>query len=277
MGEEVVTCQFYNSGFCKFKSNCKKFHYKETCSLQNCKQKLCHKRHPKKCRYSTDCARGTECLYKHNSIVNGVKEIKLQQGKIQEENRYLKSEIILLKENIEKTKKSLEKEKENTKEIKQLNIKHTEMIDRLNIEVTSLKKALTKGLSDFQNKLNEKDEVFINLKKLLTKSELSTTNTPPQNVFQRLKNVTNSSLNQNKTEVEAAPKSSGKENANESYKCAKCNLTFQSENNVWQHNLMTHWISTGDNKYKFKLCTTIFKNRDDRTTHIKVVCSKDHN
>ena len=34
--------------------------------------------------------------------------------------------------------------------------------------------------------------------------------------------------------------------------------------------------STGDNKNKCKLCTKIFKNRDDRTTHIKVVCSKDH-
>ena len=46
----IRICKFFNKGFCKFKSLCSFFHPKTNCVIENCKDKLCEKRHIIECK-----------------------------------------------------------------------------------------------------------------------------------------------------------------------------------------------------------------------------------
>ena len=63
-------CLYSTLGFCKFKDNCKRIHYREKCEDSALSQgtKVCHKRHPKACkRHQTlkGCQFGSDCAYEH--------------------------------------------------------------------------------------------------------------------------------------------------------------------------------------------------------------------
>ena len=100
--ESQTICKYYNSGFCKFKSDCKSYHSQINCTKYSCKDKTCTNRHPKKCRYKDQCRRRSTCLYSHEER-SDCETISLVK-----ENDFLKSEIALLKEKIEKTMKHME-------------------------------------------------------------------------------------------------------------------------------------------------------------------------
>ena len=64
--KKQVVCTFYNSGYCRYKGDCKYNHPKENCQISYCKNKMCTKRHPKECRFGNKCRRKSLCLYKHD-------------------------------------------------------------------------------------------------------------------------------------------------------------------------------------------------------------------
>ena len=67
MEEEVG--QYDKFGFCRYRNECKKKHFKSECEyLDGCKTpKSCQKRHPKRCRKydSGHCRFESDCSYKH--------------------------------------------------------------------------------------------------------------------------------------------------------------------------------------------------------------------
>ena len=61
-------CMFDKFGFCKWESNCKKIHLKETCLLEECENKSrCQKRHPRPCKFTERgfCKYGDSCRFDH--------------------------------------------------------------------------------------------------------------------------------------------------------------------------------------------------------------------
>ena len=76
MSEEV--CLYNKFGFCKFKESCRRYHCKETCKEEKCKDKnICRKRHPRKCKKflsEKGCRFGDDCSYKHLSPIQLPKE-----------------------------------------------------------------------------------------------------------------------------------------------------------------------------------------------------------
>ena len=64
-----VICKYNWSGYCKYKSKCKKKHLEHTCRILGCEDISCHlkKRHPALCRYNKrgTCRWHTECAYLH--------------------------------------------------------------------------------------------------------------------------------------------------------------------------------------------------------------------
>lgn len=78
MTAEIQKCHHFNSGFCKFTTNCKLFHPTEVCE-KNCKDKACKKRHPKPCKKGEKCSfhEKEACAYKHSNVNTKVnKELK---------------------------------------------------------------------------------------------------------------------------------------------------------------------------------------------------------
>ena len=66
---EVVVCQYFQSGFCKFQDFCRKQHIKDLCETNKCTSKVCVKRHPKECKYfktQNGCKFNELCAYQHN-------------------------------------------------------------------------------------------------------------------------------------------------------------------------------------------------------------------
>ena len=62
-------CSYYNSGFCKYtKTGCRSIHPSKTCNMKNCSSKACPDRHPKFCKYGSECTYKTtgNCCYSHD-------------------------------------------------------------------------------------------------------------------------------------------------------------------------------------------------------------------
>ena len=95
-------CKFFNSGYCKFRSECKFIHAKEICSKTKCKnKKRCFKRHPKNCRYGVKFKRMAECLFKHvpkNSAQNPSPPTSLDIERTEVKLLQLKAEVKYLRE-----------------------------------------------------------------------------------------------------------------------------------------------------------------------------------
>ena len=112
-------CKYYNTGFCKFSDKCRYQHNDTICKKDICKNKKCHHRHPKVCRYKDTCRRRSTCLNYHivdkSNNVNselqnelGIVKAKLEDStnkvvEIIDENLKFKVQIISL---IEKAKQT---------------------------------------------------------------------------------------------------------------------------------------------------------------------------
>ena len=103
--KKQVVCTFFNTGYCRYKGDCKYNHPKENCQKSYCKNKMCTKRHPKECRYGHKCRRRSFCLYKHNDSSNSEShDIDVEETEVKK----LKAEVeALKKENKEKIRKKL--------------------------------------------------------------------------------------------------------------------------------------------------------------------------
>ena len=72
--KELKRCKFFNSGYCKYKLECKFSHPKEVCKVYleegKCNQKQCKNRHPKVCKWlkrESGCKRA-DCDYLHVTL-----------------------------------------------------------------------------------------------------------------------------------------------------------------------------------------------------------------
>ena len=65
-------CRYFNSGYCKYKNNCKFAHPSDICKATKSKKDVCQKRHPKLCKWcsgASGCSRGNSCEYSHDTLV----------------------------------------------------------------------------------------------------------------------------------------------------------------------------------------------------------------
>ena len=75
---EASPCKHFQTGYCKFRKQCRNKHIVEMCQTEHCASESCIKRHPKVCRYfSTFCKFGDNCRYKHvtpqsNTLTNTI-------------------------------------------------------------------------------------------------------------------------------------------------------------------------------------------------------------
>ena len=84
MGNKI-RCKYHNSGFCKKGGSCKFAHPTGLCLKLQCQDKGCQFRHPRACRYRTQCRRRLSCMYKHSKYenLNAEEEIdKLKKKKL---------------------------------------------------------------------------------------------------------------------------------------------------------------------------------------------------
>ena len=98
-------CKYNQTGFCKFRENCKKLHNNEVCNdKSDCRSETCTKRHPKVCKnfkHQGYCRHKDQCSYQHIEHINGekLKDILLQiHAKNLEETNHLRDEINKLKD-----------------------------------------------------------------------------------------------------------------------------------------------------------------------------------
>ena len=62
-------CHHNDIGYCRFREKCRKQHFLEVCTTENC-DKTCLGRHPKQCKFFSQsgfCKFGDSCSYKHTS------------------------------------------------------------------------------------------------------------------------------------------------------------------------------------------------------------------
>ena len=94
-------CKHNQSGFCKYKSKCRKRHEDRLCpEEQNFTSKECSFRHPKTCRYfykEEICRFGEDCSYAHKKFIK--KDMKFEEMKDKHEN-----EINDIKDEMDKLK-----------------------------------------------------------------------------------------------------------------------------------------------------------------------------
>ena len=61
-------CKHHQTGYCKYREQCKKYHSSNICKESVCRDLNCWKRHPRSCKYFTfhGKCKYTNCAYAHN-------------------------------------------------------------------------------------------------------------------------------------------------------------------------------------------------------------------
>ena len=114
MADQPV-CKHHQTGYCKYKNQCPKYHSSNLCIENVCKDKSCKDRHPKTCKYFASnniCKRREWCAYTHSvhenqshnqKLENEVKHLKEDaeslMNHIKQMNQYHQKEIHEIKEN----------------------------------------------------------------------------------------------------------------------------------------------------------------------------------
>ena len=115
MEEEI--CKYKLKEYCKYKSECHKYHRNELCKVQSCSSKSCRERHPTFCRY---------CAYVHVKMVNTDEvnvltvEIKNMKTEMDSLKSTVNSLVDIMKEG-KVIKKMIDSLHEAIKDIKQQN------------------------------------------------------------------------------------------------------------------------------------------------------------
>ena len=108
---EAIPCKHFQTGFCKFREQCRKNHIIEMCQTEQCASESCNKRHPKLCKYfSTFCKFGDNCCYKHvtpkSNTVTDTTHIVSQLKSLGEQIKIMSNTIINLEKEISTFKKT---------------------------------------------------------------------------------------------------------------------------------------------------------------------------
>ena len=124
-GVEITAkvCWFYQTGYCKYGSECKRYHEHETCKERKCNQNQCRKRHPQECKYFRNnnyCKFGVDCSFSHSEtfkkdefeiVIEEVKNLKVEVDNLKRTFQILlakKPEAELLMKEIKSLKDDIE-------------------------------------------------------------------------------------------------------------------------------------------------------------------------
>ena len=80
-----TVCKFYQSGYCKFQTHCRKSHVHNICQNHQCADRTCVLRHPRVCKYFSNlgsCKFNSACAYLHTSDLHK-EEISRLKAEIQ--------------------------------------------------------------------------------------------------------------------------------------------------------------------------------------------------
>ena len=125
----MKVCKYNQTGFCKYKDQCKKIHDYQKCeNPTSCKRKECSKRHPKPCKHyikEEGCRFKEDCAYSHEDVhltsqrdINNALSVVVTKHNsemkvIQEEVKELKSTIESMKERLSVLEKEAQQVREN--------------------------------------------------------------------------------------------------------------------------------------------------------------------
>jgi hypothetical protein len=183
-------CRHYNSGHCKFEkkgNGCKFFHSTELCGKERCKTEFCMKRHPKKCKFGSQCIFQNRCSYLHSEIEGNqgtetmVKEIaKLKKDSDAKVNSMAKVHLREIDEL--KTENKILRQRIQATEAKQLEAEN----QSLQTEIEDLKKVIKASklkIEKVTNDLNSLKETSARTQTTQTQTtQTQTTQTPTQEV-----------------------------------------------------------------------------------------------
>ena len=138
---EAKVCRYNKTGYCKLSKECKFLHNNEICQ-GGCEYKKCTKRHPKTCRYQTNCRIKDKCAYKHESsspdegLVDQIELLNDFIKDLQHENKSINAKVLSLEKELGMMKLKFESTGEKN---------HVESKDKTDIKEKKEKKAKKVG------------------------------------------------------------------------------------------------------------------------------------
>ena len=97
MAGSTNVCRYFQTGYCKFKSECRNVHIDDICTEANCSGRSCIKRHQRMCKCFVtfgSCKFASNCAYIHPNRAQEEGEI----ASLKDEIRKLKIEISKMQE-----------------------------------------------------------------------------------------------------------------------------------------------------------------------------------
>ena len=133
-----VQCAHHNTGYCKFRDQCRYQHFFTICSKSVCRDVKCQKRHPKTCRNGEACRFHAlkACAYNHSNET----VLKMKEQNTNPEIESLQKEIKILRDNISQLKNKVRIKEEQLDEKLEEISKMKKKISDLENENDNLKK-----------------------------------------------------------------------------------------------------------------------------------------
>ena len=92
----VDVCKYNQTGFCKYRQQCRRQHIPDICSTFPCTNNMCYLRNPRICKYYSAlgrCKFGDSCLYLHTSrfltLENDISNLKSEIMELKRKNTEL--------------------------------------------------------------------------------------------------------------------------------------------------------------------------------------------
>ena len=81
-----TVCKFHQTGFCKFTTQCRKFHSTVICPNNECADMSCTLRHPRRCKYFFNfgrCKFNSRCAYSHDDKFTAIHNQEIAKLKVE--------------------------------------------------------------------------------------------------------------------------------------------------------------------------------------------------
>ena len=107
-------CPHHNTGYCKFRDQCRYQHFFTICSKSVCRDMKCYNRHPKTCRNGEACRFHAfkACAYKHSNATI----VERKEKKNDQEIESLKKDIEVLSDDISQLNNKIRRKEEQLEE-----------------------------------------------------------------------------------------------------------------------------------------------------------------
>ena len=210
-------CPYNNRGYCKSKDNCDKKHSDKVCEDSNCKEEFCENRHPNPCKFGIRCQfnKKNECMYMHDTLACGDKEINTLKAKFD-------SQIGKLKDSVVNMQKTLEEKDSDIKLLKE--------------KFDALEKVVEGGqMNDIKKDLAEKNAMINGLEIKINELDKEHQKYRKQQE-KKIKDLENTCKQKPKKEINHENKISEEK----AIKCNKCDFSTTSRQGLKIHNSKTH-------------------------------------